>query len=174
MAIDNSTAQLATARRLQTEHGLDFPLIHGNAEAVPYPDASFDFAISEYGAAIWADPYAWIPEASRLLKPGGRLAFLINGYIQMLCEPDGEEPATDKLLRPQFGSHRFEWSGDESAEFHLPHGELIRLLHASGFEIEDLLEIQAPEGATTRFAYLTPEWARRWPGEEIWRARKRG
>jgi ubiquinone/menaquinone biosynthesis C-methylase UbiE len=43
--------------RQRIEHGLDFPLIHGNAEAVPYPEASFDFAISEYGACLWADPY---------------------------------------------------------------------------------------------------------------------
>jgi len=56
VGIDNSEAQLATARRLQREHGLDFPLLHGNAEAVPRPDASFDFAISEYGACLWADP----------------------------------------------------------------------------------------------------------------------
>src|SRR5271156_6419361 len=38
VGIDNSAAQLATARRLQREHGLDFPLLHGSAEAVPYPD----------------------------------------------------------------------------------------------------------------------------------------
>src|SRR6185436_13172274 len=50
VGIDNSEAQLATARRLQTDHGLEFPLLHGNAETVPYPDASFDLAISEYGA----------------------------------------------------------------------------------------------------------------------------
>jgi ubiquinone/menaquinone biosynthesis C-methylase UbiE len=42
--IDNSPVQLVTARRLQQEHGLDFPLPLGNAEAVPCPDASFDFA----------------------------------------------------------------------------------------------------------------------------------
>ena len=67
VGIDNSPNQLATARMLQAEHGLEFPLLLGNAEAVPYPDASFDLAISEYGAALWADPYAWIPEAARLL-----------------------------------------------------------------------------------------------------------
>jgi len=44
--IDNSEAQLATARRMQQQHGLEFPLLHGNAETVPRPDASFDFAIS--------------------------------------------------------------------------------------------------------------------------------
>jgi SAM-dependent methyltransferase len=56
VGIDNSDAQLDTARRLQRQYGLDFPLIHGDAEAIAYPDASFDFAISEYGACLWADP----------------------------------------------------------------------------------------------------------------------
>ena len=56
VGIDNSAAQLATARRLQRQYGLDFLLIHDNAEAVPYPDASVDFAISEYGVCLWADP----------------------------------------------------------------------------------------------------------------------
>jgi hypothetical protein len=83
----------------------------------------------------------------------------------MIGVPDGEEPATEKLLRPQDGSHRFGWSSDESVEFHVPHGELINLLHSAGFEIENLPEIQAPGGATTRFPHLTPEWARRWPAQ---------
>jgi SAM-dependent methyltransferase len=56
VGIDNSAAQLATAQRLQHKYGLEFPLIHGNAESIDYPDASFDFAISEYGACLWADP----------------------------------------------------------------------------------------------------------------------
>jgi len=173
VGIDNSAEQLATARRLQALHRLEFPLIHGIAEAVPYPDASFDFAISEYGAAIWSDPYRWIPEASRLLRPGGRLVFLVNGYLQMLCSPDSEEPATEGLVNPQFGKYRYEWSSDESVEFHLPHGEMIRLLRSCGFEIEGLTEIQAPEGATARHVYVTSEWARKWPSEEVWKARKR-
>lgn len=100
VGIDNSPKQLDTALRLQAEHGLAFPLILGNSESVPYPDASFDLAISEYGAAIWADPYGWIPEAARLLRPGGRLVFLINGYIQMLCAPDSDDAATDTHSRP--------------------------------------------------------------------------
>ena len=174
VGIDNSPRQLDTARRLQATHGLEFPLLLGNAEAVPLPDASFDLAISEYGASIWCDPYRWIPEAGRLLRPGGLLVFLANAWLFMLCSPDDESPATDRLVRDQFGSFRFEWPADDSVEFHLPHGEMIRLLRASGFDVEDLVEIRAPEGATTRFAYVTSEWARRWPSEEIWKARRRG
>src|ERR1019366_9873877 len=87
VGIDNSESQLATARILQDEHELHFPLLFGNAEEVPYPDASFDLAISEYGAAIWCDPHLWIPEAARLLRPGGRLIFLGNGPLLVLTEP---------------------------------------------------------------------------------------
>jgi SAM-dependent methyltransferase len=147
----------------------------GNAEAVPIPDASFDFAISEYGASIWADPYRWIPEAARLLRPGGELTFLVNGVVLMLAVPDEEGvPATDRLLRPLFGMHRMEWPDTQEVEFHLPHGEWIRLLRANGFEVTDLIELQAPEGATTRYPFVTLDWARRWPSEEVWKARRRG
>jgi hypothetical protein len=37
-------------------HRLDFVIEQDFAESVPYPDETFDFAISEYGAALWADP----------------------------------------------------------------------------------------------------------------------
>ena len=175
VGIDNSTEQLATARRMQFEHQLYFPLLHGNAEVVNYPDASFDLAISEYGASIWADPYRWIPEASRLLRPGGRLIFLVNATILMLFVPDAEdEPAGTTLLRPYFGMHRFEWSDDASVEFHLGYGDWIRLLRANDFEVENLVELRPPEDATTRYPFVTLEWARNWPSEEVWVARKRG
>jgi len=173
VGIDNSEAQLATARRLQHQYGLDFPLLHGNAEAVPYPDASFDLAISEYGACLWADPRHWVPEAARLLRPGGRLVFLVNSFLMTLCMPaeDGVA-ATDRLLRPAFGMYRVEWPGDVGVEFHLPHGEWIRLLRRSGFEVEDLIEVRPPAGAMTRYPFVTLEWARQWPCEEVWKARK--
>ena len=174
VGIDNSEAQLATARGYQEEFELTFPLHHGNAEATPFADASFDLAISEYGASIWCDPYAWIPEAARLLRPGGSLHFLVNSPLLMLfAEDDENAPAGTTLLRDYFGMHRFEWPDDPSVEFHLGHGEMIRLLRECGFEIEALVELQAPEGATTRYPFVTPEWARRWPSEEVWRAVKR-
>jgi hypothetical protein len=91
----------------------------------------------------------------------------------MLCAPEDDDvPATERLLRPQFGLHRMEWPSDESVEFHLPHGEMIRLLRSSGFEVEDLIEVQPPAGATTRYPYVTYEWATRWPSEEVWKARR--
>jgi len=173
VGIDNSEAQLTTARRLQREHGLEFPLLHGNAENVPYPDGSFDVAVSEYGASIWADPYLWVPEAARLLRPGGQLVFLVNSYLMALCmPPEDDVAATDRLVRPAFGLHGVEWP-DGSINFYLPHGDWIRLLRGHGFEIEDLVEIRPPENATTPYPFVTLDWSRRWPCEEVWKTRRR-
>jgi SAM-dependent methyltransferase len=92
--------------------GLDFPLIHGDAEAIAYPNASFDFAISEYGACLWADPQRWVPEVARLLRPGGQLVFLTNSFLMTLCmPPEDGVAATERLLRPAFGMYRIEWPG---------------------------------------------------------------
>jgi SAM-dependent methyltransferase len=173
VGIDNSPAQLASARQFQEEFGLEFPVLHAIAEDLPFPDESFDLAISEYGASIWADPYRWIPEAARVLRPGGELVFMVNGTILMLCVPDAEDEAAEALmLRDYFGMHRFDWPDDHSVEFHLGYGDMIRLLRANGMVVEDLIEVRPPEDATTRYPFVTLEWSRRWPCEEVWKARK--
>jgi SAM-dependent methyltransferase len=173
VGVDITPAQLETARVLQHEFGLEFPLVEADAAESGLPDASFDLVVSEYGASIWVDPYRWIPEAARLLRPGGELVFLRNSTLVILCSPDTGQ-AEERLLRPQFGMHRFEWPDTVGVEFHLPHGEWIRLLRANGLEILDLIEIQAPPEAQTHeyYDYVTADWARRWPAEEIWKARK--
>jgi SAM-dependent methyltransferase len=173
IGIDSSAAQLATARRLRDEHGVRVSLIHGDAEQAPCRDRSFDLAISEYGASLWAEPHRWIAEAARLLRPGGELIFLVNSPLLTLCLPAEDGPAGDRLLRPAFGMGRIEWPGEHGIEFHLSHGEWVRLLRRSGFEVEDLIEIQPHEDATTRHLHVTLEWARRWPSEEVWKARRR-
>jgi SAM-dependent methyltransferase len=175
VGVDPTPAQLETARRMQQQFGLEFPLIEASAEDVPLPDGSFDLAVSEYGASIWADPYRWIPEAARLLRPSGQLVFLVNGTLMMLTAPDALERPGRRLVRDYFGLHRLEWSDDQSVNFYLGYGDWIRLFRENGFEVERLVEIQAPENAPQhRYETLPdPEWARRWPSEEIWVARKR-
>jgi hypothetical protein len=54
----------------------------------------------------------------------------------------------------------------------LPHGEWIRLLRENGFEILELRELRAPEDAPMDFPWVTPDWARSWPPEDVWKARK--
>ena len=176
VGIDNSRAQLDSARKFQREFGIEFPLIHADAEQTPLTSESFDLAISEYGACLWCDPHRWVPEAARLLRPGGRLIFLTNSPLAVICMPDLEAdgPARDQLLRPYFGLHRTAWADDPAIEFHLGHSDMIRLLRASGLEIEDMIEVRPPPGSTTRHPFVTLDWARRWPCEEIWKARKAG
>jgi SAM-dependent methyltransferase len=173
VGVDPTPAQLETARRCNERFGLGLEFVEAFAEDVPLPDAAFDLAVSEYGASIWADPGRWIPEAARLLRPGGELVFLRNSTLAILCSPDEDLPTTETLQRPQFGMYRFQWPG-EGVEYHLPHGDWIRLLRANGFEILDLIEIQAPADAETneRYDYVTAEWGRKWPAEEIWVARR--
>jgi SAM-dependent methyltransferase len=172
--VDLSENQLATARALQQEHGLDFPLIYASAEQVPLGDGCADLVVSEYGASLWCDPDAWIAEAARLLRPDGRLVFLTNSLLIALCMPD-VGPATDRLIRDQRGMRAVTYPDDPGVEFHLSHGDWIATLGRHGFTVEALHELYAPDDATpTRFEWATPEWAHRWPVEEIWSARRTG
>jgi SAM-dependent methyltransferase len=174
VGVDPTPAQLATARRLMRETGIEFELVEAPGESVPLPDASFDFALSEHGAAVWADPYKWIPEAARLLRPGGRLVFLHGTPLAYLCYPQVGDITTE-LQRPYFGLGRTVWDdGSDGVEYELTHGDWIAVLRGSGFEIERLIELQAPPDATTPVYYseVPAEWARQWPDEEIWVARK--
>jgi ubiquinone/menaquinone biosynthesis C-methylase UbiE len=176
VGIDPSDRQLDTARRLADEHGLAIEFIHGVAESVPYPDSSFDFALSEYGAAIWADPYVWIPEAHRLLRPGGTLAFLGTGSWKDVFTPRfGEGLTGESVVHPYFGQHRIEWQDDDpSIEFNLPVSEWFRLFKQTGFEVLDFWEIQAPADAEGPRFGISVEWANRFPSEQAWRLRKVG
>jgi SAM-dependent methyltransferase len=174
VGVDITPAQLNTARRVMAETGIEFPLVEASAEDVPLRDASFDLAFSEYGASIWCDPARWLPEAARLLRPHGRLIFMRNSTLAMLCVPDEPGPATEQLLRPQRGMYRVTWPFDDGVEFHVGHGEWIDLLHGAGFEVERLVELYAPKQATDHeyYDFVTADWAHKWPAEEIWAARK--
>lgn len=172
VGVDITAEQLDTARMLQEKHNLYFPLHLGNAEETPFADESVDFVVSEYGASIWCDPYKWIPEAHRLLRRGGRLGFLCNSPLSTICSPfEPELPVGAELVRDMFGMHTIDW-GNEGYNFHIPHGEMIALLRSCGFAIEKLVELQIPEGSSTRHPYVPYQWARRWPAEDVWVAIK--
>ena len=176
VGIDNSEGQLKTARRLAAEHSVDLELLHGNAETVPYPDASFDFAISEYGAAIWADPYRWIPEAWRLLRPGGELVFLGNHPMATVAVDWSQDaPATRTLLNPYFGMHRIDYQepdGSPGTEFNLPISEWMRLFSEVGFEVISFLELRSKKRDDKQVFFVTADWAYDYPSEQVWKLRK--
>ena len=176
VGVDPTRAQLETARRMMAEIGPEFPLVEAPAESVPLPDDSFDLAFSDYGASLWADPRKWLAEAARLLRPGGRLVFLTTSTLAHLCTPDEDGlPITNRLQRPLFAPWEVEWEGYEGVEYHLSHGDWIRVLRDNGFAVDGLYELRAPRSARRHSYYnvIEPKWAWRWPGEDLWEAQLR-
>jgi len=55
--------------------GLTASFREGDAEALPFPDASFDFVVSQFGHMFAPRPDVTIAEMLRVLKPGGTIAF---------------------------------------------------------------------------------------------------
>lgn len=176
-AIDISSEQLATARRLAAQHGADITFLEGNAEAVDRPDGSFDFAVSEYGAAIWCDPHLWLPEAYRLLRPGGELVFLGHHPLTFCCSPD-DGPVDRALHRPYRDMKVADWTTDAyepgGIEFNLTMAGWMDLFREIGFEVTRYQELYAPQSATGEQYALPADWSKDFPCEQVWHLRKPG
>ena len=175
-AIDISTEQLATARGLASEHKVDITFIEGNAEATGLPDASFDFAISEYGASIWCPPENWLREAWRLLRPGGRLVFLGNHPLSLICSPLSGAPAELSLHRPYKGIWGADWTEVEIEPtgvcFNLTIAGWMELFAEIGFAVTRYQEVYAPDWALGTRAAVPADWAKSYPVEQVWHLEK--
>jgi SAM-dependent methyltransferase len=141
---------------------------------VPLPDESFDVVFCDHGAFTFADPYRIVPEAARLLRARGLLAFSHTSAVALICQnPDEDYVVEPRLHLDYFGMHKFD--DGEMVEYQLPYGEWIRLFRANGFVVEDLIEPRPEPGASsTYWSESERDWARRWPSESIWKARKTG
>jgi len=175
-AVDISAEQLLTARRLAAEHGAEIAFIEGNAEATGLPDAAFDFAISEYGASIWCPPDKWLREAWRLLRPGGRLVFLGNHPLSLICEPLDGSPADRTLHRPYRGMWGADWTQVEFEPtgvcFNLTLSGWMDLFTEIGFRVTRYQELYAPERAEGTRAAIPADWAKSYPVEQVWQLKK--
>ena len=171
VGLDVSPRRLELARAALVRDGLDFRLVEAPAEAVPLEDASFDIVLSDHGATAFADPFAVVPEVTRLLRPRGQFAFSGQSPLSWVLYDEAAELWTTSLQRDWFGLHRVE--SDGAVNFALPHGEWIALFRANGLEVERLVEVRPPLGA--RSTYVAPEesaLAHRFPMEQIWVLRK--
>jgi len=165
--LDVSPRQLEHARA----SGVEFPLVLGSADALPLPDASFDLVVADHGANRFVDPYAFVPEVARVLRPGGLFVFSGSTPFDWACWEEATDAMSERLQRDYFGMHRMEL--EDHVEFDLGYGDWIRLFRANGFVVEDLVEVRPPEGASSSYrSAADTAWARRWPMEQIWKVRK--
>jgi SAM-dependent methyltransferase len=169
VGLDLSDAQLRHARgRSRT-----LPLVQASGEQLPFADASFDVVFCDHGAISFCNPELIIPEAARTLRAAGTLAFCTSTPLLYLTWDAEKEKQSRRLQRGYDELGRMELDED-TVDWVLPAGEWIRVLRSSGFEIEDLIELRPPPGATTTYeGFAPPKWARRWPAEWIWKARRR-
>jgi SAM-dependent methyltransferase len=91
--LDLAPGLIETAKREATEAGLDIEFDVGDAEAMPYEDASFDVISSAVGVMFAPDHAAIALELGRVCGPGGR--------IGLACwRPDGTIGDVFRLMAP--------------------------------------------------------------------------
>ena len=73
--LDLTPDLLEHARRNQAIAGCEVEWTEGDAEALPYPDSSFDVVLSQFGHMFAPRPDVALAEMRRVLKPSGRIAF---------------------------------------------------------------------------------------------------
>jgi len=173
--LDFSSAQLRQGKEHIQETGVPFSIVQADGERIPFRDASFDLVFCDHGVMGFADPYRTVPEVARVLRPGRMFAF--NGttpWIWVAWGDDGQE-ATREMRSDYFGlrSVDADFPDWRTTEFQLTYGDWIRLFHASGLQVDDLIELRPTvDAATTYDDYAPLEWARAFPSEHIWKVRK--
>ena len=105
VGIDAGPGMVAVAR--QRAAAVEYR--EGVAEALPFPDASFDAVVSQFGLMFFADRHQAIREMWRVLVPGGRLALAVWDSIDnipayaavvVLLERTAGHPAAEALRAP--------------------------------------------------------------------------
>jgi len=174
VGLDFSGSQLGHARSHCTKRATPVPLVQAVAEQLPFHDGSFDVVFCDHGAMSFCDPRRTVPEAARVLRPGGLLAFCVTDPLVYLTWNEEKEKQTRRLHRGYDELGRMHLGDEGTVDWVFPPGAWVALFGANGFAVEDLLELRAPKGATTTYEEFVPyEWARRWPAEQIWRVRRR-
>ena len=148
--------------------------MQADAEHLPLADECADLVVSEHGAPAWCEPEAWIGEAARILRPGGRLVFLTNSPLSAMCVPAEGGPAGEPAAaRSGRSAHRS--AGRVAAWSTIPatgSGSGCSVGH--GFAIEGLHELHAPadhdpdQAAAGFYEIADLAWARQWPAEDLW------
>jgi ubiquinone/menaquinone biosynthesis C-methylase UbiE len=97
MGLDPNEEMLAVARRKSDT----IEWREGHAEAIPFPDETFDAVVSQFGFMFFENKPAGLREMMRVLRPGGHLAVAVCDALE---HSSGYSAFVD-LLRRLFGDN---------------------------------------------------------------------
>jgi SAM-dependent methyltransferase len=168
IGLDVSQRQLEHARRRDAQ----VPVVLANGEQLPFADDVFDTVFCDHGALSFCEPAVILAEVRRTLRPDGRLAFCGTHPLLYLTY-DLAAKRQSKKLQMEYAALGKMDLGEGTIDWALPPSEWISLLRSAGFSIERLVELRPPASVTTTYEdFAPPKWARRWPAEWIWVARR--
>jgi SAM-dependent methyltransferase len=166
--VDLSRVQLTHARTASPQ----LALAQVDGEQLPFRDACFDIVFCDHGALSFCEPERVVPGVARVLRPNGLLAFCATHPLLYLTWDDDKQRQT-RRLQIEYGALGRMAPSEGTIDWALAPSEWIRVLHRNGLQVVDLIELRPPKGSTTTYEDFAPaKWARRWPAEWIWRARR--
>ena len=170
VGLDVSAAQLGYAREADPKLALTL----ADGERLPYCARAFDVVFCDHGALSFCEPDVILGECARVLRAGGLLAFCCTHPLLYLTWDEERQRQTRRLQIRQDQLGRMEL-GEGTIDWVLTASEWIGLLRRHDFAVDGCIELCAPRDATTTYEeYAPPKWARKWPAEWIWKARRIG
>lgn len=172
--IDLSTEQLAHARSLADEHGVDVDFLQGDVTELGFADGSFDLAFNAW-VFQWVDDLdACFAETYRVLRPGGRFVFSTPHPFYDLADP-----ATHRVEESYFDTGRHvtpedDMDVDQVTYRHTVSG-IYNALARAGFRVDRMLEPGSDDPADYEagpWGEFTPELMSKLPTTLIVDARK--
>jgi SAM-dependent methyltransferase len=171
VGLDLSAAQLAHSLAIDARHGVSTPVVQGDAQQLPFADASFDLACSAYGAVPFvSDSGAVMAEVARVLRPGGRWIFAVTHPIRWCFRDD---PGAGGLVaETSYFDRRPYVEQDEDGvptyvEHHRTVGDRVREAVAAGLVVDDIIEPEWPAGHDRPWGQWSPLRGRILPGTAI-------
>jgi len=138
--VDYVPALLERGRERAATEGLEVELVEGDAEAIPFPDSSFDAVLSVYGSMFAPNHARAAAEMLRVCRPGGTIALASwtpEGFLGALFETVADHvPPPPGLVPPmQWGKeqHLLGLFGDDVAWTHRRRTFTFRFVSAEDF-----------------------------------------